>query len=177
MNQDEKNILKELRGRIDVGRGEELNARDSCCFCNRVAIEGDDRRRSSNRGATYVHRHHHERLLFLQRKDIRVNFAGEIRVAHGDGGVPNTAHFIESARDTFPAHFSVLFSAFHSNQIGCSTLGAGPMGMLFAAEWIGIVFFSIFSEPFFATSKNHRAALICLSSQLCAENRVFRADL
>lgn len=48
---------------------------------------------------------------------------------------------------------------YKSPPIGCSTLGAGPMGMLFAAEWIGVVFFSIISEPFFAGSKNHRAAL------------------
>lgn len=48
---------------------------------------------------------------------------------------------------------------YKSPPIGCSTLGAGPMGMLFAAEWIGVVFFSIISEPFFAGSKGHREAL------------------
>eukprot|EP01031_Cornospumella_fuschlensis_P028165 gene28165-34010_t len=48
---------------------------------------------------------------------------------------------------------------YKSPPIGCGTLGAGPMGMLFAAEWIGVVFFSIISQPFFAGSSNHRAAL------------------
>ena len=33
------------------------------------------------------------------------------------------------------------------------------MGMLFAAELIGVVFFSIISESFYAGSKNHKAAL------------------
>lgn len=57
--------------------------------------------------------------------------------------------------EIFPNH-----QAFYkSPPIGCSTLGAGPMGMLFAAEWIGVVFFSIISQPFFAGSKNHSAAL------------------
>ncbi len=43
--------------------------------------------------------------------------------------------------------------------IGCSVLGAGPMGMLFAVEWIGVVFFSIISEPFYAGSNKHKDAL------------------
>jgi len=33
------------------------------------------------------------------------------------------------------------------------------MGMLFAAESIGVVFFSIISQPFYAGSQNHKAAL------------------
>lgn len=48
---------------------------------------------------------------------------------------------------------------YKSPPIGCGTLGAGPMGMLFAAEWIGVVFFSIISQPFYAGSKNQIAAL------------------
>jgi len=48
---------------------------------------------------------------------------------------------------------------YNTPPIGCSTLGVGPMGMLFAAEWIGVVFFSIISQPFYAGSSNHRAAL------------------
>eukprot|EP01031_Cornospumella_fuschlensis_P030347 gene30347-36668_t len=57
--------------------------------------------------------------------------------------------------EVYPEH-----QAFYkSPPIGCSILGAGPMGMLFAAEWIGIVFFSIVSQPFYAGSSNHKAAL------------------
>jgi hypothetical protein len=56
---------------------------------------------------------------------------------------------------TYPDH--LVF--YKSPPIGCSILGAGPMGMLFAAEWIGVVFFSIISQPFYAASPNHREAL------------------
>ena len=48
---------------------------------------------------------------------------------------------------------------YKSPPMGCSTLGVGPMGMLFAVEWIGVIFYSIISEPFYAGSPNHRAAL------------------
>jgi hypothetical protein len=57
--------------------------------------------------------------------------------------------------ETYPDH-QVFYK---SPPIGCSTLGVGPMGMLFAAEWIGVVFFSIISQPFYAGSQNHIAAL------------------
>lgn len=53
---------------------------------------------------------------------------------------------------------------YKSSPIGRSTLGVGPMGMLFAAKWIGVVFFSIISEPFYAGSKDHRAALSMFDS-------------
>lgn len=46
-----------------------------------------------------------------------------------------------------------------SPPIGCSTLGAGPMGMLFAVEWIGVVFLSIVSQPFYAGSPRNQEAL------------------
>jgi hypothetical protein len=48
---------------------------------------------------------------------------------------------------------------YKSPPIGCGVLGAGPMGMLFAAEWIGVVFFSIISEPFYAGSSKNVSAL------------------
>jgi hypothetical protein len=48
---------------------------------------------------------------------------------------------------------------YKSPPIGCSTLGAGPMGMLFAVEWIGVLFLSIISQPFYAGSPRHQEAL------------------
>lgn len=55
----------------------------------------------------------------------------------------------------FPKHR--LF--YTSPPIGCSTLGAGPMGMLFVVEWIGVLFLSIISQPFYAGSPRHKEAL------------------
>lgn len=60
----------------------------------------------------------------------------------------------------FSSEIYPIHHAFYKTPpIGCGTLGVGPMGMLFAAEWIGVVFFSIISQPFYAGSDNHKEAL------------------
>lgn len=51
------------------------------------------------------------------------------------------------------------YAFYPSPPIGCSVLGQGPVGMLFAVELIGVVFYSLLSEPFFAGTDKHKEAV------------------
>lgn len=47
---------------------------------------------------------------------------------------------------------------YSSPPLGAALLGMGPMGMLFAVEWVGVPFYSIASQPFYAGSRKQAEA-------------------
>eukprot|EP00598_Pedospumella_elongata_P011271 CAMPEP_0184988908 /NCGR_PEP_ID=MMETSP1098-20130426/26334_1 /TAXON_ID=89044 /ORGANISM="Spumella elongata, Strain CCAP 955/1" /LENGTH=502 /DNA_ID=CAMNT_0027513769 /DNA_START=120 /DNA_END=1628 /DNA_ORIENTATION=+ len=58
------------------------------------------------------------------------------------------------SQEQYPEHRAY----YKSPPLGAGVLGMGPMGMMFIAEWVGVIFFSIISEPFYAGSNKQAAA-------------------